>query len=451
MPNRLHRRGFRAGRRLIGARALLPVLVAALTAPPALTAQDQAPLTITELYRAVDATNPSLRAAGASARASLARVPGARRLPDPQLEFQLMNRDLPGFELNDPLGMTQLQVMQMVPLPGKLGLAGNVAQARAEAEGIRVADVAWEQRARAAMAFYDLYRASAVLDVSRGTLRLLEDLSTVVTRMYAVGEARQADVLRAQLEIGRMSAEIEQMEAMRSAMRARLNALLDRGPDMPVGTPVMPELPDSTLPGDSLLARALAYRPMLRAGEQDLHAAGEAERLAHREIWPDLTIGAIYGQRPMDGGGTERMLSLMLGVNVPLWAGSRQLKMRDEAAAMRQMAQADLDAMRAETRGRIGELVTELGRTRRLRSLYLHSILPQAEATATSARTAYQVGNVDFMTLLDALMAVNTYRELVPQLEAQEGQAFAELEMLTGLPLVPGVPTVEDTIPGGSQ
>jgi outer membrane protein TolC len=153
----------------------------------------------------------------------------------------------------------------------------------------------------------------------------------------------------------------------------------------------------------------------------------------------------------MDGGGTERMLSLMLGVNVPLWAGSRQLKMRDEAAAMRQMAQADLDAMRAETRGRIGELVTELGRTRRLRSLYLHSILPQAEATATSARTAYQVGNVDFMTLLDALMAVNTYRELVPQLEAQEGQAFAELEMLTGLPLVPGVPTVEDTIPGGSQ
>lgn len=451
MSNRLHRRGFRAGRRLSGARTLLPVLIAALTASPALTAQDQAPLTITELYRAVDATNPSLRAAGASSRAFLARVPGARRLPDPQLEFQLMNRDLPGFELNDPLGMTQVQVMQMVPLPGKLGLAGNVAQARADAEGIRVGDVAWEQRARAAMAFYDLYRAGAVLDVSRGTLRLLEDLSTVVTRMYAVGEARQADVLRAQLEIGRMSAEIEQMEAMRSAMRARLNAVLDRAPDAPVGSPVLPELPDSILPSDSLLARALAYRPMLRAGEQDLHAAGEAERLAHREIWPDLTIGAIYGQRPMDGGGTERMLSLMFGVNVPLWAGSRQLRMRDEAAAMREMAQADLDAMRAETRGRIGELVTELGRTRRLRSLYLHSILPQAEATATSARTAYQVGNVDFMTLLDALMAVNTYRELVPQLEAQEGQALAELEMLTGLPLVPGVPTVEDTIPGDSQ
>jgi hypothetical protein len=125
--------------------------------------------------------------------------------------------------------------------------------------------------------------------------------------------------------------------------------------------------------------------------------------------------------------------------------------MRDEAAAMRQMAQAELDAMRAETRGRIGELVTELGRTRRLQRLYVHSVLPQAEATTTSARTAYQVGSVDFLTLLDAVMAVNTYRELVPQLEAQEGQALAELEMLTGLPLVPGVPAVADTTSGGTR
>ena len=55
-------------------------------------------------------------------------------------------------------------------------------------------------------------------------------------------------------------------------------------------------------------------------------------------------------------GGTNRMLSLMLGVSVPLWAGSRQFAMRRETAAMREMAEADLAAMEADTRGRVGEL-----------------------------------------------------------------------------------------------
>lgn len=426
-------------------RFLLGVGTIAVLAVPILplAAQQASPaLTLGDVYRAVDAANPSLRAASASARAGDARVPVASRLPDPIVQLQLMNRNLPGLGLSDPLGMTQVQVMQMFPVAGKLGLAGKVAQARADAGHSTATEVAWEQRAEAAMAFFEVHRLDETLAVSRETLRLLQDLESAVTQMYAVGDARQTDVLRAQLESSKMTAEIEEMVGMRSAMAERLNAVLARPAGSAVGATVLPVLPDTLPPLDSLLTRALLMRGMLRAGASNFLAAAEAERLAAREIWPDLQVGVSYGQRPMTGGGTDRMVSLMLGASVPIWAGSRQRQMRNEAMEMRRMAEADLDAMRNATSGRIATILATLERTRRLHQLYSGSILPQARATERSARSAYQSGSVDFMTLLDALMTVNGYREKVHQLDADAGRALVELEMLIGTPVIPGNPTV---------
>ena len=391
-------------------------------------------LNLGHVYRAVQAANPRIAAAGALARAAGERIAPARRPPDPQLQFGLMNRSLPGFGLSTPLGMNQVQLMQVVPFPGKLRMAGQVASARADAERVRATDVSWDMHARAAMAFYELYQMDRSLQVAEATVRILQDLATTARTMYAVGEGRQADVLRAQVEIARMSEDITRMRTERVAAAARLNALLAADPSAPVGSPVRPAFPDTLPTLDSLLAEAERNRPMVQAAEAEVRAAEAGVRLARREIWPDLQVGLQYGQRPMDGG-TDRMLSLMLGVNLPIFAGSRQLAMRREATAMRQMAAADLAAMRADTRGRVAELYANAERARRLGELYTGTILPQASTTVASALAAYRTGGVDFMTLLDDQMTVNQYRQDLYALEAQRGQALAELEMLLGRPL----------------
>jgi cobalt-zinc-cadmium efflux system outer membrane protein len=398
------------------------------------TPSPTAGLGLGQVYRAVEAANPRIGAAAALAQAADARIAPARRPPDPQLQFGLMNRSLRGFGLADPLGMNQVQLMQMVPFPGKLRMAGQVASARAEAESARATDVSWDVRARAAMAFYELYRMDHSLQVAGETLRILEDLATTARTMYGVGAGRQTDVLRAQVEIARMSEDITRMQTERIAAAARLNALLVLDPSAPVGSPVRPSFPDTLPPLDSLIAEAGRNRPMVEAAAAELLAADAGVRLARREIWPDLQVGIQYGQRPMDGG-TDRMVSLMLGVNVPIFAGSRQLAMRREAAAMRQMAAADLEAMRADTRGRVAELYAGAERARRLGDLYRGTILPQAHTTVASALAAYRVGGVDFMTLLDDQMTVNRYRQDLFALEAERGRALAELEMLLSRPL----------------
>lgn len=453
MNNRTPSPGHRAAWPSLAVRCLLPtILASAILAEPVLGQGNTGRLTLDGLYRSVDSLSPRVAAARSSADAALARVPGNRRLPDPRLQFATMYRQLPGFELQPPLGMNQVQLTQMFPIPGtgKLGLAEGVAQSLADAGRAQLGETVWEQRARAAMAFYDLYQAEGSLAVMRETLQLLEAVSSTVNGMYAVGEAKQADVLRAQLEVGRMTGQVADMEAMRRTMASRLNTVLNRPPDAATGSPQLPTFPSALPPTDSMIATALASRGMLQAGADQVRAATAAEQLARREIWPDLEIGVAYGWQPMPEGGTDEMLSLMVGASVPIWAGSRQLQMRAETAAMRQMAVEELAAMQGDTKGRVAELVAEYERTRDLHLLYHRTLLPQAEATAGSARAAYQAGGVDFMTYLDAIMTVYGYRSQVIRLDAEQGKALAELEMVTATPLVVLTPEPELTAPGGA-
>jgi outer membrane protein TolC len=435
---RCHVCSFRvASRSARAAAALFFLALVGVESPGAQVRPDS--LTLQSVYAQLDAGTPRVAAALAAARAAEARIAPARRPPDPELQFGLMNRRLPGLGLDDVLGMNQIQLMQMIPIAGKLGLAAQVERARAAAAGARADDVRWEERSRAAMAFYELYETDQSITVAGETQRLLRDLVKTTATMYAVGEARQPDVLRAQVELARMTEEIVRMEAMRAGAAARLNAVLDRPADAAVASPVLPSFASELPSRDSLERLALAHRPMLRAGGEDVNAADAAQRLAGREIWPDLTLGVQYGWRPMEEG-TDHMLSLMLGFRLPIWAGSRQLAMRRETRAMRDMASADLAAMTATTRGRVGELEAEVHRDRTLLQLYRTTVLPQAGVMVGSALSAYRVGGVDFMTLLDARMSENRYRQELARLEGELGRAIAELEMLVGTDLLTSPP-----------
>lgn len=440
--------------------AVAAALLAVLILPRAGAAQAAAPLpagrsanarqmTLALVYERVDRANPRARAAAQLARAAEARVPGATRPPDPEIQLGLMNYSLPELTPDEELGMRQLQLMQMLPFPGKLAAAGRAARARADAAGARAVDVRWEERAQAAMAFYDVWAADERIAIARTSRRLLEDVATVAMAMYRVGDGRQSDVLRARVEIARMDEEIAKMEAMREAARARLAAAADAPGDSIAGVPVVPRFPDTLPSRDSLELLALAGRPMISAGEAEVRAASADARLARRERWPDLTVGVQYGVRPMGAMGTDRMASLMVAAALPIFARSRQLRLAEEAAAMQAMADADLAGMRAETRARVTQAYAELASARRLAALFRTSVLPQADAAAASALASYRTGAVDFMTVLDNRMTANRYREELITLTAAEGRAWSELETLAGRPLVDASSTQD--APGGER
>lgn len=400
------------------------------------------------LYLAAERANPRIVAAGALADAAAARISSAGLPPDPQLQLGLLGRSLPGLRPMEVLGMTQLQLVQMFPTAGKLGFSATAAAARGRAARERAVDVRWEVRGRVAAAFYDIYRTERGIEIALGTRRLMEDIAATAEAMYRVGESAQADVLKARVEVARMTEEITAMRAMRLVSLARLSGLLDQPFDSMTPPAVLPVFP-STLPAaDALVHSGAASRPMVRAGAADLEAADAEARRAGREIWPDLELGVQYAERGSPTG-TDRMGSLMIGASIPVFARSRQLRMRDEAGAMRAMAAADLAAMRAETRARVGEAYVEWTRARSLGSLYRTTILPQAGAAVTASLAAYRVGRVNLMTLIDNQVTVNRYAQELAALEGAEGTALADLEMLLGRQLFD--PNSGRPAPGGER
>jgi cobalt-zinc-cadmium efflux system outer membrane protein len=407
-------------------------LVLAAVRPASAQAPDSAAvLRLGDVYRRVVATSPRVAAARAVIDAARARIPAVMRPPDPQLQLGWMNYELPNLAPMPLLGMVQLQLVQMLPLGGKLKLAGRVADEQASVTSERFNEVVWDLRSQTAMTYFDLYSADRSLSVARETLRLLQDVERTAQSLYRVGEGRQADVLRAQVEIARMAEDTLRMQAMREAMVGTLNSLLARPTETPISSVALPRFPDSLPDRSRLESVGIAERPMIRSGLAGARGADASLQLAKQQIWPDLEIGVQYAQQG-GGMGTERMGSVMFGASIPVFARDRQFRMRDEATAMKRIAEADVASMRVETRAKIAEAYANLVRARNLSRLYRTTVLPQAEATVASAFAAYRAGTVDFMTLLDDRMTVNRYEQDLYTLDADQGKAWAELEMLIG-------------------
>ncbi|MDA0328093.1 MAG: TolC family protein [Gemmatimonadetes bacterium] len=413
-------------------RCLTIATVMVLFVAPQLRAQSSETIALHEVLQLLQERNPRLQALGAAAEAAAFREPEASTLPDPILQFGVMNFGVPNLNADMAMSMApSVQLMQMVPFPGKLGLKGDIAGYGHDMALATVDESWWQLRASASALFYDLYSLDRRTEVMRETFALLQDFQQVARTMYSAGRGRQADVLRADVEVAKLDGEIRQMEAMRLAKAARLNGILARPAATVIATPTLGDLPLSHPPTDTLSRWARETRPALARARFGVDQARSRLDLAGRQIWPDFTVGLAYGQRDR-GAGTERMGSVMFAFSLPVHAGSRQHALRDEAGAMERLAEADLTGSLADVDAHIGVLLADMDRARTLVVLYRDEVIPQARATVESASSSYRVGAVDFMTLVDAQMTVNQYAGELFVLLADYGRAVSALESTVG-------------------
>jgi outer membrane protein TolC len=256
---------------------------------------------------------------------------------------------------------------------------------------------------------------------------------TLAETKYAVGAGIQQDVLRAQVAQSRILGELLMLRQQRISARARLNALLNRPPEAPLGPTAEFSRHRVTLPQSALEEIALARRAMLKGMRLMTAEAQTMRALAVRELKPDLELR--LGVSPAQEMGSRAQVTGMVMLTLPLYRRTKQDKAIEQRAAEVAAAQSDYEAQKTMVSAMIGELVAMLEQGDRQAELLRTGIIPQAQLSLESARAGYQVNRVDFLTLLDNQMALyddlRDYYRAVTDYE----KALADLERTVGTPL----------------
>lgn len=339
--------------------------------------------------------NPELRALGLEAEAARARIVPAGALPDPSASISLR-----GLDPEEPWRRPDMgreigySVRQQFPLWGKRELARTAARQEADASELDRDAAARDLLAEAESAYVRYWHADqavAVLDRRIALLRQIEEMAGV---RYALGMAAQQDSIRAQVEQTNMQRErIERLAAKREAI-AMLNSVLGRPADAPLAAP--DSIPTLPIPTNASLPTG--DHPAVLAQQARAEAARTNAVLQRRNRFPDVSLGVGAMQR---GGGLESM-ELMLEIEIPFQQRVRRERER-EAHLLEEAALARVETARRSLNGRGATARVQWASARERRQLTEKTLLPQADATYRSALASYQVGEVDFGTLLEAL------------------------------------------------
>ncbi|MCI0505848.1 MAG: TolC family protein [Gammaproteobacteria bacterium] len=376
----------------------------------------------------VDNNNAELAALRHEIEAAKARAQAAGALEDPmfRMELQDIDPDNPQF-LPGQVGATKYTVLQNFPLWGKRDLRHDAALSAADEALGRLRATSAELHARVKSAFARYFYVHHAQRLTADVLSLLQDLERIAQTRYSTGLAPQQDVIKAQTEQTALRLELLSLQAEKRQAQARLNALLNRSVAEPLGDPVELRAPPPSIDTARLEERARQGNPQLMVTNAQIQGAQSNDRLVEKNRYPDLTVGVSPIQREDRIDSWE----LMFEVNIPLQQSARRGQ-ESEAGAMLAAAQQRVQAILAQVSGEIQGAAAGFEAAREQEQLLRSTLLPQAEATFSSALASYQTGKVDFATLLEAQRSIRAARIGLLKARVEVELRLAEIERLTG-------------------
>jgi cobalt-zinc-cadmium efflux system outer membrane protein len=399
--------------------------------------------------------HPSIRAARDRIEAAQAAIRPAGALPDPMLGVGVMNVPVTGRDQDDMTSMTMatVGVGQTIPYPGKLGLRRRVAELELAAAEARLEAARWAIRQEVTDAYADLAFLDRALEIVRRNEKLLGNFIQATQSRYGVGTGSQADVLKARVEAARLAEEAVALTERRRAALARLNAALDRPSETAVAAPTIPmriaraavaenageirfasaalgsRAAGSPLPAlAELQETAVRQNPAIRAHQAMIEAQAARVELARKEHLPDFDVSLQYGQR----NDASDVVSAMVSIPIPLRKGQRQDLLVKEAQAELSALQAEHHEQANEIRAAVASAYADLERDRAQLALYVKSIIPQGRAALESATASFQVGRVDFLTLLENQTTLYNYETAYYDALTRFTERLAGLERTVG-------------------
>ena len=380
-------------------------------------------------------------------KAAVERIPQVEALPDPRFNYRYYIS-----EVETRVGAMRqgFGLSQTFPWLGKLELSGNVAAEAAKAERYRFEATRLKLFYEVESAYYEYYYLWRSIGILQENIQLVRQMEQVARTRYTTDASSHPDVIRAQVEIGKLEDRLRSLQDLRQPVVAKLNAALNQraGARLPWPTSI-PER-DVSFTDEQAIGWLAESSPELKAMDSETAAAEHRVELARREYFPDVTLGVDYtdvanstgGRHPSDDG--KDAVAVMASINLPIWyekldAGVREARHREWAASLARNQRAnDLASTLKLTLYRFRDAERKV-------DLYRDTLVPKAIEAVKASESAFGAGTVSFTDLIDAQRVLLEFELAVERASTDRALYLAELEMLVGRSVPTGATTTHDT------
>lgn len=380
--------------------------------------------------------SPKLKMLRSKYSAAESRINTNSNLPDPMLTLGLMSLPTNTFSFTrEPMTGKIVGLSQAFPFPGKLSSTKDVFKKDVQIIKQEINDSKNEIIKNISQNYYELIFIRKAIETAEESKNLLENISNVVKVNYTVSKASQQNVLKTEFEITSSCDRILELKAKENSIIAVLNSFLLRKQNFPVYTGNLPKIYYYNFTQQKLDSMAMQNRPFLIGISLLKEKANLQKDLVQYDYYPNFNVSVQYTQRdyiakmntPLDN-----MISFMVGISLPFNYGDKVSSKIQEAKAIQNMYDEQYQMSLQALNGNFGSSISKLNSLKQRIKLTEQALLPQAQHTYTASLSSYQVGEIDFINVIDAQNNLFQIETNLYRLKTDYLKEIEELKFLTG-------------------
>ncbi len=383
-------------------------------------------LTAQQLVAEVLQANPQLEIAKATWNAAKARVIQRQSFDDPLFSYTVA--PLTMGDSRSQYGR-RLEVSQKMPWPGKLYLQGEVASYQADAKNQTIQGLRLKLSIAAKKHFVDWYYIHQAMAINQQNQAILKTVQEIAVSRYSTGLANKQEALQAEMAFVRLEHQAIVLRREQRAIRTHINTLLNQPTARMLAKPdnlgVINTLPEIK----NYQEYAFKMHPYLKVLAATAHVAKSQSALAKKNRYPDMTFKAGYNTLWND---SNKHFTIGVGVNVPIFQDKHSAAESEAVAQIKKVEWQRVDFI-AKLKEEIQIYYDQTVENIHVFKLYKKKLLPLAKETLNAAKSEYQSGQSDFLSVLES---EKSYIQTLLQMEkalAETHKSLANLEGAAGL------------------
>lgn len=311
----------------------------------------------------------------------------------------------------------------------------------------------WRLRAEVRRTYTEVVVAQETLETQTSLYDLAHTLRVVTEKRFQAGDVPELDLLKARLAESQY--DVERLVAERRVIRAKqqLNIIMGRQPEAPITVPRLPAflgaaknaaqikhplLPDfsrAERPLETFIATAMKFRYELKSLDQQLLVNKANLKRVYGNMIPNVQYWTGNSNTYNLPSG-PRLSAYYFGVNMPTNLTDFGQGDLAKFKALARQLNYQVGSQKNIVIGEVSSAYNNLLAARQKLQNYEEHILHDSFEVARLARRSYEVGQSDITSTLQTQQNNVLIRSLYLQAIQMYQDAFTELEMACGIPLL---------------